>query len=149
MHPHLDTLLWIHYNGHLRYRWDFSKLDKQPSIPAVQNFAVSMKFWNRITTRPMYAELYRKFRMSESLKVLAIVDDEYGKLEWGRVEGCNVKLVRTKNGAGAMFWDHVERGVWKKRSAKELWEKWDGGMEFPERELPEIKFARVCFSRNT
>jgi len=57
MHPDLDTLLWIRYNGHLTFRMDTSKLDNHPLIPPVQNFAVSVKFWNRITTLPQYAEL--------------------------------------------------------------------------------------------
>ena len=72
------------------------------------------------------------------------MDDEYGKLEWGRVEGCSVRLGSTKHGA----WDHCEGGVWRKKSAEELWEKWDGGREFTEREGLVVRFARVCFSRN-
>jgi hypothetical protein len=31
---------------------------------------------------------------------------------------------------------------------EELWSKWDGWREFPEEEVPEIKFARVGFCRD-
>lgn len=79
---------------------------------------------------------------------MTIVDDEYGKLEWERVVGCKVGLHRTKRGANGLVWEHCERGVWRKRTMEELWEKWDEGVDYGEGGLPEIKFARVGFRRD-
>lgn len=76
--------------------------------------------------------------------MLTVVDDEYRKLEWERVVGCGVRLCRTKKNG---VWEHDERGIWRKRGVGELWGKWDGWREFPEGEVPEIKFARVGFCR--
>jgi hypothetical protein len=37
-------------------------------------------------------------------------------------------------------------GSWSNKSKEDLWKGWDAGVEFPERDLPEVRFMEVRFS---
>lgn len=62
MHPDLDTLLWIRYNGPRSFRLDSQKLLHPHTSINVSKFGISRKFWNRITMQIGNNELYSLIR---------------------------------------------------------------------------------------
>jgi hypothetical protein len=83
--------------------------------------------------------------MAENLKLLSIVDDDYGRIKWGDMKGMTVSLMNAKWPLIAQSWD-MYGGSWSNKSKKYLWKGWDAGVEFPERDVPEVRFMEVRFS---
>jgi len=140
-----DTLLWIRYTGPRTFRVDAQRLEHAAVMQHIRHLALSIKFWNRITTSFEYDELYRTIRTAENLKHLSIVDDEYGRIKWGEMKGMSVSLKKAKWPLTAQSWD-MYRGGWSNKTKEALWKSWDAGVGFPERELPEVRFMMVQFS---
>lgn len=140
-----DTLLWIRYTGPRTFRVDAPQLEHSAMMQHVHHLALSIKFWNRITTSYENDGLYRAIRMAETLKLLSIVDDNYRMMRWGEIKGMNVSLKKAKWPLTAQSWD-IQGGGWSNKNKETLWKGWDAGVEFPERELPEVRFVVVRFS---
>ena len=75
-----DTLLWIRYTGPRTFRVDAQRLEHNPVMHHIYHLALSIEFWNRITTSYDYDGLYREIKMAENLRLLSIVDDDYGRI---------------------------------------------------------------------
>jgi hypothetical protein len=141
LHPTLDVVLWIRCPGSSSssraFRADAQHLlqDIQTSPLDIPNFAISIKYWNRIVKKAVYKELYERIR--GGAERLWVVDDVYGAIEGKRVRGARVGLRKWK------------RKVTGRR--EELWRMWDGmaGVENVEGEgeerLAEVGFKRVVF----
>jgi hypothetical protein len=148
-----DTILWIRYNGPRTFRIDARRLEHSGTMCYIQHLALSIKFWNRITTTQMYSGLYCRIRKCKSLKILTIVEDNYGSISWRKMKGMAVSLEDDGWPLSAQLYLTYETsesdvfiGGWCNKTKQELWKGWDAGVEFPKRELPEVRYARVCFS---
>jgi hypothetical protein len=87
-----DTILWIRYNGPRTFHIDAQRLEHSGTMRYIQHLALSVKFWNRIITNQMYSGLYRRIRTCKFLKILTIVDDNYGNISWSKMKGMVVSL---------------------------------------------------------
>jgi hypothetical protein len=90
LHPTLGVILWIRYPGSSSsraFRADAQHLlqDTQTSPLDIPNFAISVKYWNRIVKKEVYRELYERIR--GGAERLWVVDDVYGAMEGNRVSG--------------------------------------------------------------
>jgi 2EXR family len=147
-----DTVLWIRYNGPRTFDVDARRLEHNGTIGYIHHLALSIKFWNRITTNQTYSGLYRRIRKCKSLKILTIVDDNYGSIKWREMKGMIVRFEDDGWPLSAQEYRTYDTsdgriiGGWCNKTKQALWKGWDAGVEFPKRELPEVRFARVSFS---
>lgn len=156
-----DTVLWIRYGGPRTFGFDAQRLQRKAAMRYIQHLALSIKFWNRITTDPGYENLYCTIRMSEDLKRLTLVDDDYGYMRWSEMKGKTVTLEHTGwRPLTAQEWKSYPTsepttfvGGWADKTKEQLWKGWDAlrmrgntGLKLPVRELPEVDFVTVCFT---
>jgi hypothetical protein len=136
LHPTLDVVLWIRCPGSSSsssrvFRADAQHLlqDIQTSPRDIPNFAISIKYWNRIVKKADYKELYERIR--GGAERLWVVDDVYGAIGGKRVRGARVGLGSgggrilegEKNpGECGMGWLVLRTG---KERGKRGWRRWD------------------------
>ena len=91
--------------------------------------------------------------MRDCLKKLTIVDDRYENIRWSELKGMTLSLEKTDWPPTLQQFNLYpnsdpllcSQGYMENKTMDQLWKGWDAGVEFPERELSEVDFVRVCF----
>jgi hypothetical protein len=81
------------------------------------------------------------------------VDDNYGSISRRKMKGMVVSLEDDGWPLSAQEYNTYETsdrngfiGGWCHKTKQALWKGWDASVKFPKRELPEVRFARLCLS---
>lgn len=88
-----DTVLWIRYGGPRTFDNDARTLQHLAAMQYIKHLALLINFWNRITTDYSFLSLYCTIKNSDNLKLLSIVDDNYGPdFRWSEMKEKRAQL---------------------------------------------------------